>query len=340
MTKRERQLISSFSEDLRDVARDLCEIFSLKFSEEVANLSDPLLRWMDFATRYIDPRPRTVIASSAFPKRLPDDIGRALNQMMEKLASGGDVNAYQSRGLTESNDVSASKRQFRTDLLWADWGVHHLHLSTEPMSSGARYSARSDWLLFCLILRNEVGLIDVRPHGKAEAFSEPEIIRQMFKDWPAYMEQYELKGLLPSKHSLDAHTIQALRRGGVNGSLEYKGKVYMPPGGGVTAASTPTRLSLLCDRIVIYVRELARLAADPAGQLEQHLLSSGIQSRDFHLSLTPMGLAVLERESGYAFYLPRGDRSGDGGIAELHDRLLPTWAEKAVAQQRAQSESR
>lgn len=332
MTESERRMVSTFAEDLRAVSRELCRAFALKFSEEVANLSDPLLRWMDFVTRYIDPRPRTVVTSSAFPKKLPNDVARALSQMIERLASGSDVNGYQSRGLTAVNDVSAGKRQLRTDLLWADWGVHHLHLSNEPVKPGSRYSARSGWLLFCKVLQDEVGLIDVRPHGEKESFAEPELVRQMFRDWPEFMSQYELKGLLPSEEKLDARAIHTLRRGGVNGPLVYEGKVYMPPGGGVTTASTPMRLSLLRDQITEHVRELARLVADPEGQFEQHLLSHHVQTRDFHLCLTPKGVAVIERESLHAFPLPRQNGAGGGWLAELHDRLFPTWAAAAVLQ--------
>lgn len=338
MTESERRIVSSFSEDLRVITRDLCKFFALKFSEEVVNLSDPLLRWMDFVTRYIDPRPRTVVASSAFPKRLPNDVARALSQMIERFASGGDVNGYQSRGLTAVNDISSGKRQLRTDLLWADWGVHHLHLSNEPVKPGSRYSARSGWLLFCIVLQDQVGLIDVKPHGEKESFAEPELVRQMFRDWPEFMSQYELKGLLSSKSKLDAHAIHELRRGGVNGPLEYKGKVYLPPGGGVTSASTPMRLTLLCDRIKVQVKELAHLVADPEGQFEQHLRSSGVQTRDFCLRLTPKGVAVLELQSLHALNLPRCDETGESWLADLHEQLFPTWAATEALKSTGQAE--
>jgi hypothetical protein len=325
-----QQLAKIFDEDLQMVARQLVQAFGLKHSEEVVHLSDPLLRWMDFTTRYIAQRPRRVVTSSLFPKSLPPDAAGALEKLVQAFIAGEDVNAYQGRGLTDFHDTSGKKREKRTDLLWADWAVHHLHLSPELPSTGQRYSTRSDWLLFCKVLDDEVALIDVRPHGKAEDFADPDLIRQMFIDWPDFMSQFELRGIL-SEPVLDQTEIHSLRQGGVNGPLVYGGKAYAPPGWGLTSASTPLRLTIFCDKVSGGVKQLATMVADPNAQFEQHLRAHRVLSRDFRLCLTAQGISILEETSLHAFYLPRSRGKEFTWLAELHDLVLPVWAAASLA---------
>lgn len=321
----ESRTARKFAEDLRNLAGELVKAHCLKYSQEVSHLSDPLLRWMDFTSRYIAPRPREVVLSSLFPKRLPDDISVALSRLVDRFDAGLDVNRFQSRGLTERNDVSSGRRQQRSDLLWADWGIHHLHLAADDALVGAGYSPRSDWLLFCKVLDDQVALVDVRRHGQSESFADPELVRQMFKDWPAFMSQFELRGILPARNQTDASKIRMLRNSGINGPLEHDGKVYMAPGGGVTSASTPTRLTTAADNICMRVRSLAKLVADPTGQIEQDLRARRVATRDFCMCITPQGVSVLEEQSLVAFTLPRSNGDRSNWLGYLHDQLLPTW---------------
>src|ERR1019366_7293563 len=147
----QNDLKSGCRNDIDRIVNELIDDYGLRYEQEVANLSDPLLRGLDFVLRYIRPVPRTILVSNKFPKQLDAGTERALHRLEQLIQEGGDINPYQSKGLILHNDTSGSKRQQRTDLLWADWGIHHLHLDDTPIPNGSYFSDRnSDWLLFCM----------------------------------------------------------------------------------------------------------------------------------------------------------------------------------------------
>lgn len=59
--------------------------------------------------------------SNKFPMELPLETEAVLQRTVDLLASGGDVNPYQSKTLTREGDTSDVWRSARTDGLWADW---------------------------------------------------------------------------------------------------------------------------------------------------------------------------------------------------------------------------
>jgi hypothetical protein len=139
-----------FCNELDEICELFISSFGLSHSKEEANLSSPLFRWMDFRLRYIDPIPRKIIYSDKFSKKLPPHIQRALGGLEVKIRMGEDINPYQSKGII-SNDVSAKKKANRTDRLWADWKIHHLHLTENEPPIGEYFVPRSGWQLFAII---------------------------------------------------------------------------------------------------------------------------------------------------------------------------------------------
>lgn len=164
-----------FFRNIDEIALDFIRMVGLEFKKEIPHLSDPLHRWMDFRLRYIDPVPRQVFLSDKFPKKLPPMVSSSLQKMVDKLQSGIDINPYQSKGLIRFNDISTKRRNKRTDLLWADWRITHLHLTDRPIQDGEYFSDRrcsngECWLLFCIVTGDTVALVDVRAHGACQSF--------------------------------------------------------------------------------------------------------------------------------------------------------------------------
>lgn len=314
-----------FDSELTSIAASLVRAFCLRHSLRTSHLSDPLLRWLDFADRYIPPRPRHVLPSSLFPKRaLPDNVAQNLRTLVQRLEDGDDVNGHQGEGLTKRSDTSAHKDQRRTDLLWADWGIHHLHISA-PKQKG--YAARSGWLLFCRFEADQVALIDVRPHGKDEAFADPSLIEQLVKDWPDYMERFRMRGLLAGEPLTDLQ-VHELRRAGVNTPVQFAGAAYVGPGMGITSARTPMRVTISSDRIRLAVRGLSQLVTDPQGQFSIEMTQRQVPDPVYSLELTERGLAVYEAKSTTAFTLPRDQAASD--LGRMHVELIPDWCLAAI----------
>jgi len=145
----ESNLSKKLITQLQKISASLIKFYGLKHEQKEAGLSDPLLRWLDFRLRYVQPERRHVFMSNLFPKRLPKDAQSALIKFALLNITGCDINPYQGTGLTKNNDISSKKRQARSDLLWADWGIHHFHLSTKEQSQNQYFAPRSDWLVFC-----------------------------------------------------------------------------------------------------------------------------------------------------------------------------------------------
>ncbi len=322
------ELIDEFQQNITDIATNLIGAFSLKFKQEVPNLSNPLLRWLDFRLRYVDPQPQQIAFSRKFPKRkLPDSAKKGFKKLCERIEKGGDINPYQGRGLILRNDYSGERKDTRTDLLWADWGIHHFHLSSEPIPEDRYFSRPADYLAFCLVGGNLIAFIDILPHPDKEGFANPDLIRTVASSWPDYMAQFKLNGIASGHHQRTQAEIHTLRANGLSPSLSIKNVAYSSPGMGISSASTPLRVTLSYDHVRELTRDLARCVCDAGGLFRTQEISGLKSPPKFSLAPTPYGLAVFEEHTRHAFLLPEAAPNKELKPWEiLHNLILPRWA--------------
>lgn len=95
---------------------------------------------MDYRLRIIEPGPRKILLSERLPKQIDESIDRACQTLYQGVLVGDDINHFQGRRV-QRNASSGKKRADRADLLWADWGIHHLHLADKP-AEGEDFSDR------------------------------------------------------------------------------------------------------------------------------------------------------------------------------------------------------
>lgn len=323
-----RELREIFSADLDSLVSEIIDDYGLKYGKEEASLSSPIVRWLDFTLRYIQPNRRSIFYSNRFPLNLGPDVNASLGYIINLMSSGSDLNPYQSKGLTIYNDTSGTRREARTDLLFADWGIHHLHLTAVPIAAGRYFADRSEWLLFCIFLHDEVGLIDVRRHDEPALFSDPGLFSTVVQSWPNLVEHLRVKGMTSITNlPKTSREIAQLRKSGVTSFVDVDGAVYLGPGMGVTTASTSTRVAMTTIRINRYVDMLANLCVNPGFRPVMDAAASGIAEPDFHIALTPDGLCIHERVSNRPYVLPRARVvGGRDGLAEFHDLVLPEWS--------------
>lgn len=290
------ELEKTFLSDINRVAETFINAFGLSFSHDEVHLADPLVRWLDFSYRYIEPKQRRFIASRDLESKeahLPVIIQNSLSMFRSKVETGGDINPFQSRGLY-ANDVSSGKRQRRTDLLLADWSIHHFHLTDVPVQPGTTFSERSDFLLFGVVFSDAVLAIDVREHPSGVGFADSELLEIAIRNWPESFQQYSLSGALALAQSYSNEERHQLRKAGVTALQEIAGHVYMPPGLGVTTASTPTSLSLKTNEIRRGVKSVAKFFQKEDNKLSIICRNSTGKDPDFHIIITQKGLAVCE----------------------------------------------
>ncbi|TCV81301.1 hypothetical protein EDE11_1151, partial [Methylomonas methanica] len=287
-----------FQADLNGIAQDLIYIYDLEFKRQIDGLSCPLMRWLDFRLRYIDPKPRQILFSDAFPKKLPKTVETGFLHIQNLMGMGEDINPYQSKSIQRFHDISGKQKAKRTDLLWADWNVFHLHITDVPIKSGELFSERKcsdgeSWLLFFLVDNDTFALIDIREHNEDGLFSDHELISLINHSWPDYMKQFLLKGLIPSRRPISPQELKKLRAVGISVPIILNGKAYFGPGLGITSAATSTRVAESADKVRYWIRKISEIATNPEGQIQRHILDNCVKQPTLNLCITPKGLAIF-----------------------------------------------
>lgn len=326
-------LRNAFRQDLNDIAVALIETFGLRFDKAVPSLSDPLQRWFDFAFRYVEPRPRQVLFSDRFPKQLHPIARRGLGHFVQRLLEGRDVNPYQGRGLKLRHDTSGSSHANRTDYLFASWGILHFHLSDKPIPAGQYFSKPADWLAFCVVTDDQVGILNVERHPDKAGFSNPQLFETLARNWPDYVERYRMKGILPGK-SLSQEEIHHLRKHGAKAAYIYNGNVYMGPGGGYTSAGTSMTAAMVLIKVMRMIDWLAEEVWSLSGPYVTHEQVTTINEPRFALRLYDGGLGIYEERSRVLFAHPRQVPSVVGSMRWLSDLLIPSWTLPEVIKHR------
>ncbi|EPZ9228545.1 hypothetical protein J4Q66_002762 [Proteus mirabilis] len=320
--------------EIDEIAEKAIEAFELSYVKTAhSNLHKPLLRWCDFLLRYIVPAKRMILKSDRFPINISDEAKVGLQRIEDLFVTGGDVNPYQSKTLTLFNDTSGKKEKKRTDGLWADWGIHHLHLPLEPVESSKKYSKRSEWILFLKVYNNAVLFIDIKHHDKdiePDLFSQRNLMETFIRNWPKQAELYEIKRAigLANNISITDSNIANMRNNGINIPFEMNGKIYALAGMGMTTAITAAQASLLSNKIYSYAREIEKVLMDEGQFFMKELKSRGIHTPEFQIMmLDDGGLGIHEKGANKVWKFPRENPDEPNDLFCLfNNTLMPIWA--------------
>jgi hypothetical protein len=242
--------------------------------------------------------------------------------------AGNDLNPFQGKGLTMHHDTSGTKRQNRTDHLWAEWNIHHFHLAPLSDGSGQYYSERSGWLLFAVVFDNAIACVDVTDHGKG-AMENRSLIETFIRNWPEAAERFRLKSILPPSSQPSEEDIKKARVSGYSLPVVVDGAVYAP--GGITNASTAEKVSLAGISMAHGTRAAAQLVMGEMEREGNELSESDLPH--LSLALTPRGLGIFEDRTRKCWSLPRATGPWvNHAAARMHDLMLPEWIAVKVAE--------
>jgi hypothetical protein len=268
------QLIDETEADLRAlIERD----FGRLPGEGVSNVS--VLDWMHYRARLIPCRPRKVIVSEPVAARIT--AYPAIKRLKAEFAAGRDVSPWL------SDRVRARKDDPMADLMFNDWQVSHFHLGNVFVSqSKVGPRPKGELLLFALVKANRVTFLDLHPHG---AWTMQQILQVLLETSP--QDILEMKGILRTQRGglTDAEHLQA-RQAGMTAPIHLNGKVFMPPGLGVSLSGHATRLVLLFNNLSKQIRHIHGLFKD--NNLPQQLL------RKLAIVGLPARLGVKLRDDG------------------------------------------
>lgn len=268
------------------------------------DISKLLIIYWNWMSRVVPPRHYKVHQSRELranplagdPRYMP-----ALHRIIDLLENAQEVSQHLSRSVTVAYQAKPEKitslAKYRDlDLLLNDWGVHHLHLSTELDSDG--FVMRTKPLLFAVFKQDTAYLIDIFDHGGWASDAIPEII---LRNWPDAGIIHELPVLASRESYTDIEKI-GLRNAGLTTAYEARdGKVYMFNAGLTTAGTSVHAVQAanqILDRIEWFEKQLV---ADPAW-LEGIMRERGVEppaTRQFTFLFLNSGYGVVEINSGF-----------------------------------------
>lgn len=275
-----------FWNDLQEISKSLCEKHHLKYNP---NDEQPIRRWISFVARLIEPKERFSYFSKGFWTRIPKECISAVHLLADKFEYGENVNPYQSKTI-KLNNLSEKKGR-RTDLLWADWNIHHFHLPTSNPLDKDGFSSRSEYLLFAYVGNDYVCFLDVKHHKDDDCFSNPFFIQQIVESWPQLAESKRIKGISIGD-KLNAKEIAEFRKNGLMAPISLNGNVYMM-GQGISTAGTPTNDIVLYDMLL---SEIELLSKDLTAFLNRRSVQAS--PKNFSLEIKEDGLNLFFSKDG------------------------------------------
>ncbi len=301
----------NFEEDIRKLV-----LASLSYDPSTAqelaakDAHDLFMIYINWTSRQVAPRPRLVHLSYVLksnPLFFAAEYRPALDEIVSKLRRGEDITPNLSRGIKTAYESQKKAKRLPLrkrrdlDLLLNDWGVHHLHLSTEIELDG--FVKRTGPLLFAIFRPNDAYLIDLVDHG---GWTREQVIRTIANEWPEAGIVYQLNGVVGLSCVVsDADRIR-LRNAGINCFCEFDGKVFAPAGG-LTAAGTSVRSIVLVDTIFDFLDQLSDKLECKQSFLSKLMEMRGLtlpESPDLHFIFFPDGsYGVVETQTGFQLKL-------------------------------------
>lgn len=237
--------------------------------------------------------------------------------------------------MTLFNDTSGKKK--RTDGLWADWGIHHLHLPLNPVDPTRKYSDRSEWVLFLKVYNDAVLFIDIKHHDKnvePNLFSQRDLMETFIRNWPEQAGTYEIKGVLglANNQPVTDADVANMRNHGINMPFEIGGKIYAPIGMGMTTAATATRVSIFRNKIYSYAKDIEKVFTDEDNDYMKELKSCGVDNPEFQIMMfDDGGLGIHEKNANRAWKFRRENPDVPNDFYCLfNNSFMPEWAGSVV----------
>lgn len=195
---------------------------------------EQLLRWLHFKARQISPRYRKVFVS--------EEVKSKVNKYPVVTTIKGRLSFAQDLSPWLSERIRTRRSDFRADLLFNDWQIHHFHLG--KFFETSKKIKRTGDVLFVFIESDHAVLLDIQPHNK---WANKNLLEILLQTNPSDMEKYELKGIgQPYKPVVDNDLLRS-RNAGTNSIIDISGKCYMAPGGGIVSSKHALRIVRHCD---------------------------------------------------------------------------------------------
>jgi hypothetical protein len=266
-----------------------------------------LILYRNWMRRLIKPQPRSVRKSNAFQQNpIVAERSGALSTIVRDIEIGKDLTKYLSRDVKVGTQTPGKHRGRRRDLdlMLNDWGIHHLHISTQLEEDG--FVERGGPLLFAVFKPSTAYVIDVMQHRN---WTRDHVLHVIAKEWPNEGLVYEIKSqVLPVMgvaHNYTDRERATLRKKHINAGFEVGGKVFMPAGG-LSSAGTAIEAVVAVDKLLADLTVFENAVTMNPEQLKVFFESQGIEFPDepnLEFAVTEEGYGVTETKTNTFFNL-------------------------------------
>ncbi|UPL51270.1 hypothetical protein [Hymenobacter sublimis] len=268
-----KQRLTAYGFNISQLVRD--EEVSLEYFNVLLHLTIPV-------------HSRQVFYADTF--NCPPELHAGLLAFIEKIESGRNLRPHMSRGV---------KKVANRDALRYDWGIHHFHLGTTLAPDG--FIIRTEPVLFAWVANNAVYMLGLYPHG---AWSQQEVLQVLYRNWPALLSPYTIKGASLTHVLTDQEVAQA-RKAGVTVAFQVaEGVAVVPPGGGMPTSKHSFRAVRDNDKLLDNLDSMTEQLRDPNSAFMQEYERKGaFKKRTLSFSLVEhnTGCMLIEKHNTLHF---------------------------------------
>jgi hypothetical protein len=242
--------------------------------------------------RMITPIKRNVILSNELiykitHKEINNDLINVINIIKMEFENGIDVNPRLSKSLEQ---ISFN------DKLLNDWNIYHLHLSNHKNNKEYYFYDRTSQLLFIYLTNSTAYFLDICDEHKNNPviFSQQKLLKIIDDNWHDLLSKYCLNEIVSVDVKDDLN--RAIARDKNTFYFEtINGKVYLPPGGGLTSAGTSQRCLKITDDIINEIKTILYY------YFKKYQSSNSINDLSFKIKLEKDKIILSEEKTNMHF---------------------------------------
>jgi hypothetical protein len=258
---------------------------------------DLLIVFHNWMKRHVKPQPRQIKKSKAFEQN-PIVVQRTSDfvKIIDDIEQGRDLKKYLSRDVIRNPVLvpGTNRRRPDLDLMLNDWGIHHLHISTQVEHDG--FVRRDGPLLFAVFKPQAAYLIDVMDHA---SWTRDHVLEVLVSEWPEDGVIHEINEGIVRENPITESQRTVLRSNHCNAFFTFEEKMFIPDGGMATSGysiKAVREADRLLDRIEAFERDFIQNPERLKSDFERH----GVLFPDmpeFEFAIRDDGYGIIETKS-------------------------------------------
>ncbi|MBA9074820.1 hypothetical protein GGR22_002993 [Flavobacterium gossypii] len=211
-------------------------------SNQLLNLS----RYFNFRLKLIEIKPRKVhVAKECITKIFLSEHKNDILLLIDKIKKGFDINPYQSK---QSFNVDYH------DMMFNDWGIHHLHLNHNKEKAKDYFNKRTGDLLIIKFDKDNAYVITIKHHHDKNVWSDTDTIRSIRDNWNYLLKPFEV-GNGNWNPKLKDSEIAIMRNKGYTFPINVDDKTYLMLGHGYASSGDNIAAGTLAGNVYRWIGE-------------------------------------------------------------------------------------